>query len=223
MEVTDLRLANILLVEDCDADAAFFRDFFERQRIRNKVTRVISYQDALLHIQSGEMYDLLVVDMRIPGNGGLELIERIRTMPGYQEVPVVITSGMEVPKDVKAAKKLEVLVYMVKPLSKEKWDAAVDELKLHIGLLVMVKAAAIPGDRKTPVTVTICPLAFRKHQCDNAALTETMGCLHGGVCHGTCCPQRTQASLRRCALWLGSKEFCCHPSLPPRRNGPLVN
>ena len=141
MEVTDLRLANILLVEDCDADAAFFRDFFERQRIRNKITRVISYQDALLHIQSGEMYDLLVVDMRIPGNGGLELIERIRNMPGYQEVPVVITSGMEVPKDVKAAKKLEVLVYMVKPLSKEKWDAAVDELKLHIGLLVMVKAA----------------------------------------------------------------------------------
>ena len=41
MEVTDLRLANILLVEDRYVDAAFFRDFFERQRIRNKVTRVI--------------------------------------------------------------------------------------------------------------------------------------------------------------------------------------
>ena len=41
-----MKLANILLVEDCDADAAFFRDFFERQRICNNVTRVIDYKDA---------------------------------------------------------------------------------------------------------------------------------------------------------------------------------
>jgi GH24 family phage-related lysozyme (muramidase) len=41
----DLRFAHILLVEDSDADADFFQDFFERQRIGNKVTRVI-YKDA---------------------------------------------------------------------------------------------------------------------------------------------------------------------------------
>ena len=35
-----MKLANILLVEDYDGDAAFFRDFFERQRICNQVTRV---------------------------------------------------------------------------------------------------------------------------------------------------------------------------------------
>jgi len=35
-----MTLANILLVEDCDADALFFRDFFERQRICNRVTPV---------------------------------------------------------------------------------------------------------------------------------------------------------------------------------------
>jgi hypothetical protein len=35
-----MKLASILRVEDCDADAAFFRDFFERRRICNQVTRM---------------------------------------------------------------------------------------------------------------------------------------------------------------------------------------
>ena len=58
-----MKLANILLVEDCDADAAFFHDFFERQRICNKVTHVASYSDTWLRIQIGDKFDLLVVDI----------------------------------------------------------------------------------------------------------------------------------------------------------------
>jgi hypothetical protein len=53
-----MKFANVLLVEDLDSDAAFFRDFCERQRICNNVTRVVSYQDAWLHVQTGERFDL---------------------------------------------------------------------------------------------------------------------------------------------------------------------
>ena len=88
-----MKLAHILLVEDYDGDAAFFRGFFERQRICNNVTRVLDYKDAWLQVQSGEKFDLLVVDIRIPGNGGLELVERIKALPGYDGVPVIVTSG----------------------------------------------------------------------------------------------------------------------------------
>jgi CheY-like chemotaxis protein len=77
-----MKLANILLVEDCDADALFFQDFFATQRICNAVTRVVSYQEAWLHVQSGERFDLLVVDIRLPGNGGLDFIERMKALPG---------------------------------------------------------------------------------------------------------------------------------------------
>jgi CheY-like chemotaxis protein len=81
-----MKLANILLVEDCDADAAFFRDFFERQRICNQVTRVCDYQDAWLHVQSVERFDLLVVDIHIPGNGFVTLL-RLRR-PSGTRVPL---------------------------------------------------------------------------------------------------------------------------------------
>src|SRR5439155_5927631 len=64
--------------------------------------------------------------------------------------------------------------------------------------------SAIPGKGKTPVTTLTSPLAFRQHPCNTTPLTGTLGCFADGVCHGECCPQRTQASLRRCALALGA-------------------
>jgi CheY-like chemotaxis protein len=132
-----MKLANILLVEDSDNDAAFFRDFFERQRICNRVTRVANYQDAWLQVQSGERFDLLVVDIHIPGNGGLELVERIKALPGYDGVPVIVTSGADAEENVKEACRLGVLAFIVKPLTVEKWWPVIQELKeLHIGLMV---------------------------------------------------------------------------------------
>ena len=132
-----MKLAHLLLVEDCDADAAFFRDFFERQRICNKVTRVCSYQDAWLHVQSGERFDMLVVDIRIPGNGGLDLVERIKALPGYDGVPVIVTSGVDADTEVREACRLGVLAFIVKPLTSEKFWPVIQELKkLHIGLMV---------------------------------------------------------------------------------------
>jgi CheY-like chemotaxis protein len=115
-----MKLANILLVEDSNRNARFFRDFFERQRICNKVTRVNNYQDAWLSIQSGEKFDLLVVDIRLPGNGGLELVERINALPEYDGVPVIVTSGMDTEENVKEACRLGVPAYIVKPLTVEK-------------------------------------------------------------------------------------------------------
>src|SRR6266851_9262810 len=66
---------------------------------------------------------------------------------------------------------------------------------------------SLPGKGKTPVTTMTSPLAFRKHQCNNTPFTGTLGCFDDGVCHGDCYPQRTQASLRRCALSLGSQRL----------------
>src|SRR5437870_10101490 len=64
---------------------------------------------------------------------------------------------------------------------------------------------AIPGGRLNPVTTPISQLAFRKHPCDNTPLTGTFCWSHDEVGHVDGCSQRTQISLRRCALSLGSQ------------------
>jgi CheY-like chemotaxis protein len=115
----------------------FFRDFFECQRICNRVTRACDYQDAWLHVQSVERFDLLVIDVRIPGNGGLELVERLKALPGYDGVPVIVTSSVDADTQVREACRLGVLAFIVKPLTAEKFCPVVQELKkLHIGLMV---------------------------------------------------------------------------------------
>ena len=132
-----MELAKILLVEDCDSDADFLRRFFKEERICNCMTWVTTVSDAKLHVQSGTRFDLLIVDIRIPGNGGLEFIEWTRTLPGYNDIPVIVSSGVEYEADVKKACQLGVLAYIVKPMTPEKWWPVIKELKkLHIGLMV---------------------------------------------------------------------------------------
>jgi hypothetical protein len=77
-----MKLASILLVEGCDADAMFFSDFFERQRICNRVTRVCDYQDAWLHIQSGDKFDLLVWIFVCPATADWSWWSGSRRCPG---------------------------------------------------------------------------------------------------------------------------------------------
>ncbi len=97
----------------------------------------MDYHDAWLHGQSGEKSDLLVVNIRLPGNGGLELVERIKALPGYDGVPVIVTSGADGEEHVREACRLGVLAFIVRPLTVEKWWPVIQELKkLHIGLMV---------------------------------------------------------------------------------------
>jgi response regulator of citrate/malate metabolism len=82
---------------------------------------------------------LLVVDRHLPGNGGLELGERIKALPGYDGVSIIVTSGLDEEEHVKEACPLGVLAYIVKPLMAEKFWPVIQALKkLHIGLMVEV-------------------------------------------------------------------------------------
>jgi CheY-like chemotaxis protein len=83
----------------------------------------------------------LVIDLLLPGEGGLELIESLQMIPKYRDVPVIVMSGIEEDKKIdkmaQQAANLGALAYIVKPLSFEKWWPVIQELKkLHIGLMV---------------------------------------------------------------------------------------
>ena len=83
----------------------------------------------------------LVIDLLLPGEGGLELIESLQMIPKYRDVPVIVMSGIEedkkIDKTAQQAANLGALAYIVKPLSFEKWWPVIQELKkLHIDLMV---------------------------------------------------------------------------------------
>jgi two-component system response regulator len=131
-----MQLANLLLVEDNDDDAILFKYFCDEHRICNKITRVRTAAEAKERIEEGGEYQFVVVDISLPSNGGFDFIYWLKKQPNYENVSIMVLSGSEAEADVMEAQRLNVCVYMSKPLVVEKWWELIKVLKhLHIGLM----------------------------------------------------------------------------------------
>jgi CheY-like chemotaxis protein len=49
-------------------------------------------EDALT-LAAGRVFELLVIDLRLPDMDGDEVLERLRALPGYRSVPAIAISG----------------------------------------------------------------------------------------------------------------------------------
>lgn len=73
--------------------------------------------------------DLVLLDLRLPGMDGLQVLQWIRASEKTRRLPVLVLSGSREDRDVAEAYRLGVQQYLVKPLEKD-------------GLLQAVEAAA---------------------------------------------------------------------------------
>jgi two-component system chemotaxis sensor kinase CheA len=61
-----------------------------------------------------ERYDLIVTDIEMPGMDGFSLTERLRTMPHYAEIPIVIVTSLERESDKKRGLQVGANAYITK-------------------------------------------------------------------------------------------------------------
>jgi CheY-like chemotaxis protein len=61
--------------------------------------------------------DLILLDMRMPQMDGLDACARIREMPRYQEIPIVILTAFDGENARRKAKRLGATAFFVKPFS----------------------------------------------------------------------------------------------------------
>ncbi len=57
------------------------------------LTVVNDAESALVHVQRGEPFDMLICDFMLPGMSGIELIAQIRASEAWADVPIVMISG----------------------------------------------------------------------------------------------------------------------------------
>ena len=91
-DFVEKRVKNLLVVED---------DPVQRQAISELIgdgdvttTSVASGENALETLQQ-QSYDCVVMDLRLPGMSGFELIERIKADPRHRRLPVIVYTGRE--------------------------------------------------------------------------------------------------------------------------------
>jgi CheY-like chemotaxis protein len=109
---------NILIVED-DADDSFMLvRQLEKAQIDDHVTVVEDGQKALTFLLAAKQLPLAIfLDLRLPGMNGLELLEKIRSNPSLQSLPVIIMTGSSDPSDVAECSRLGVTAFLEKPVS----------------------------------------------------------------------------------------------------------
>jgi signal transduction histidine kinase/CheY-like chemotaxis protein/HPt (histidine-containing phosphotransfer) domain-containing protein len=76
-----------LLVEDNEINAQIIQDFFEDTQMIIK--RATDGLEALSMLEDGD-YDLVLMDISMPGMDGVEALRRLRSMPGQEVMPKVI-------------------------------------------------------------------------------------------------------------------------------------
>lgn len=68
--------------------------------------------------------DLLLTDIRMPEMGGEELIQQLRGMPVFENLPVVIMSGVVGIKEISSLLKQGASRFLAKPIDKEELEEA---------------------------------------------------------------------------------------------------
>ena len=117
----------ILLVDD-DADCRLLiRDSIAESRVNNTVFEVANGQEALDFLnRQGRFADaprpgLIFLDIEMPGMDGQETLKRIRRNAGFQDIPVVMMTGVCDEAQMRAAALNGANSYTIKPASAEQF------------------------------------------------------------------------------------------------------
>jgi adenylate cyclase len=70
-------------------------------------------------------YDLILLDLLMPVEGGIQLLTRLRDMPATRETPVIIVSVVSDPETRSVCQSMGVRDYVVKPINREALLSAV--------------------------------------------------------------------------------------------------
>jgi CheY-like chemotaxis protein len=123
--VDDLEAVEILLVEDSDADAEMIMRALRKGSVANKLVRVRDGVEALEFVfrdgpfsqRSGANPRLILLDLKMPRLGGIDVLRRLKADEQARMIPVVMLTSSAEERDVVESYRLGVNSYLVKPVN----------------------------------------------------------------------------------------------------------
>ena len=101
-----------LIVDDHDDGRDGFREYLESFDF--EVTGTATAEQAL-GVMAQRSYDLLIVDLRLPGMDGWEYIRTVRAAARHQDVPIIALSACVFPEDRTRAEEAGCDAFLAKP------------------------------------------------------------------------------------------------------------
>lgn len=134
------RIAEILLVEDSPYDAELTMAALKSQNLANALFHVEDGVAALDFVFArGEfaaraglpMPSLILLDLKMPRMGGMEVLERLKSDMNTRTIPIVVLTSSNEDPDILHCYELGVNSYIVKPVDFNAFAKAVKDIGLY--------------------------------------------------------------------------------------------
>lgn len=84
--------------------------------------------EAFRHIEAGRSFDVIITDMNMPVMDGMQLVEKVRGTPGFEETPIIMVTTESEASQRKLAEDTGVTAFITKPFKPEELEAMVTRL-----------------------------------------------------------------------------------------------
>ncbi|MES2588039.1 MAG: response regulator [Bacteroidota bacterium] len=130
----------ILLVEDSSNDAQLALFALEEENFANNIVWLKDGLEALEFIFAEGKYSdreienqpkIILLDLKMPKVGGIEVLRRIRADERTKRIPVVVMTSSKEEKDIIASYDLGVNSYIVKPLDFDQFTKSVKDIGFY--------------------------------------------------------------------------------------------
>jgi CheY-like chemotaxis protein len=146
-----MKLAKILLVEDNRMDIELTLDAFSQARMKNNVEVVRNGQEAMDYLLGKGKYenrteypmpDIILLDLKMPGIDGHEVLRRVKSTPKIKRIPVIILTSSKEEGDLITSYDSGANSYLVKPVS---FDGFLDVVKKFTDYWISLNIGAPEG------------------------------------------------------------------------------
>ena len=125
----------ILLVEDNPLDIDLTLRAFKKQGLLNPVQVARDGEEAVSWIarwEAGEPLPMIILmDLKLPKIGGLEVLRRFKKQPKIKRVPIVVLTSSGQDNDITTAYEHGANSYIVKPVDFDKFVSVASEIELY--------------------------------------------------------------------------------------------
>lgn len=126
--------ATILLVEDNPDDIELTLHAFRKHNLVNDLVIARDGQEAMDRLfasETGDVPDLVLLDLKLPKIGGMEVLRAIRAVPRTKRIPVVILTTSDDEADILNGYELGINSYIRKPIDFDKFIATVKQVGMY--------------------------------------------------------------------------------------------
>jgi len=118
----------IMIIDDDVEDVQFIKRAFKKNNVQNPLFSVYSGEEAIeylsrLDTQNETFPALILLDLNMPGIGGLETLHQIKRKDEWRHIPIVIFTTSKAQEDVVSSYRYGANCFVSKPFS---YDGLVD-------------------------------------------------------------------------------------------------